>query len=270
MILALVVFPVAVIGAYSFWEVNMRGVVTNYFTLNSWADLFTDTYYFYMLLRTLQMSLIVTIIAMIVGYIPAYFLTMVSPSARGFLVLLLFLPSWISYVVRTMSWVPVLGRNGVVNGFLLEYGLIDQPLMLLYNDVAVYIGLVHFVLPIMILNIFIGLQAIDRNVLSAARTLGATGFYAFRTVTFPLALPGLAAGCLLCFILSTGAYITPMILGGPGSKFYASMLYDTIIVQLDWSIGAMLALVLTVMLIAVIYIYSRFIGLSSVLKAMRS
>lgn len=269
-IFGLIVVPILCLGVYSFWSLDDTGLMDRTTTLATWGQLLVDTYYASMFLKTLVFALGVTVISAVIGYGPAYFLVGTNPKLRGVLILLLFLPSWISYVVRTMSWIPILGKFGLVNNLLVDIGIVDAPLPLLYNGFSVYVGMVHFLLPIMILNIFIGLQTVDRNVVSAARTLGAGSAYAFVTVVFPLALPGLAAGCLLCFILSTGAYITPMILGGPGSKYFSNVVYDTIITQLDWPTGAALSLLLIAMLTLLVYIYGRVIGLSTITRAMKA
>jgi spermidine/putrescine transport system permease protein len=129
-------------------------------------------------------------------------------------------------------------------------------------------GLVHFLLPFMILNIYVSLEGIDRNLVSAARTLGCTGWQAFREVTLPLSLPGLAAGCLLTFVLAGGSYVTPLILGGPDDFLFGNLIYDTIMVELNWPMGATLSTVLLVLLGAFVVIYSRFMGLSQLYKSL--
>ncbi|SOE92656.1 spermidine/putrescine transport system permease protein [Burkholderia sp. D7] len=269
-IFALIVIPLGCLGVYSFWTLQDTGLISHAFTMSTWTQFFADAYYGSVFIKTLRLALFVTLICAIVGYPAAYFLTLVGPRARGMLIVLLFLPTWISYVVRTMSWIPVLGKTGLVNGLLIKLGLIDQPAHLLYNNVSVYMGMVHFLLPIMILNIFIGLQTVDRNLVSAARTLGATDLYVFLSVIFPLALPGLAAGSLLCFILATGAYITPMLLGGPDAKYFSNVLFETIVTQLDWPTGAALSLVLVAMLILLVYVYGRVIGLATIIRAVKT
>lgn len=269
-IAALIIFPLACLGVYSIWSLDSNGEIVPKFTLVTWQSFFADDFFSSILLKTLWLSFGATLVAAILAYGPAYFLTLVGKKWRGPLVALLFLPSWISYVVRTMSWLPVLGKTGLINSALLSMGVINAPLPLLYNQFSVYLGLVHFVLPLMILNIFIGLQTVDPNVIAAARTLGARAFFTFVTTIFPLALPGLAAGCLLSFILCLGAFITPMILGGPGSTYFSNLLYETIISQLDWPTGAMLSLIIVALLIVLVSIYGRMVGLATVMRSVKS
>jgi spermidine/putrescine transport system permease protein len=143
---------------------------------------------------------------------------------------------------------------------------VSAPLPLLYNEFSVHIGIIQYLLPLMIINIYIGLQYVDRNVVDAARTLGANPVAAFWKVTFPLALPGLSAGCLLSFILAMGAYITPMILGGPGATFYANLVYETVVQEQDWPFGAVLSLVVVFFLSAGLLLYARLAGLSRMFR----
>lgn len=266
---AFVLAPILCIGIYSFWTRLATGAVQFTFTLDNWRELFGDTFYGVILLRTLRLAAVVTLVCAALGYGPAYYITLVSPARRALLVVLLFLPSWISYIVRSMSWLPILGKEGLLNTLLLRTGVVAEPLPLLYNDFSIYVGLVQFLLPLMIVNIYIGLQAVDRKVVDAARTLGANPVQAFFAVTFPLALPGLAAGCLLTFILAMGSYITPIILGGPGTTYFANLVFDTFVSHQDWPFGATLSLVIVFFLIAGLAGYAKLAGLSAMFREIR-
>jgi spermidine/putrescine transport system permease protein len=268
-VVAFVLAPIVCIGIYSFWTRLPTGAVQFSFTLANWRELFGDSFYAWILLRTLRLAAVVTLICAIVGYGPAYYITLVSPARRALLVILLFLPSWISYIVRSMSWLPILGKEGLFNSLLMRSGAISEPLPLLYNDFSIYVGLVQFLLPLMIINIYIGLQAVDRKVVDAARTLGATPMQAFFAVTFPIALPGLAAGCLLVFILAMGAYITPIILGGAGTTYFANLVFETFISHQDWPFGATLSLVIVFFLVAGLAGYAQLAGLSTMFREIR-
>jgi spermidine/putrescine transport system permease protein len=268
-VIAFVLAPIICIGIYSFWTRLSTGAVSFTFTLDNWRELLGDPFYGWILLRTLRLAAVTTLICAVVGYGPAYYNTLVSPARRAVLVILLFLPSWISYIVRAMSWLPILGKEGLVNSLLMRIGLIGEPLPLLFNDFSIYVGLVQFLLPLMIINIYIGLQAVDRKVVDAARSLGANPVQAFFAVTFPLALPGLAAGCLLTFILSMGAYITPIILGGSGAPYYANLVFDTFVSHQDWPFGATLSLVIIFFLIAGLAGYAQLAGLSTMFREVR-
>ncbi len=265
-VIAFIVLPVLAMAVHSFWMRDPTGIVEHRFTLANWAEFFGDPFYLTILAKTGQLAAITTLICAVIGYPVAYTLILMPARYRALLILLLFLPSWISFVVRTMSWLHVLGPSGLVNLTLQRLGLIQEPLPLLYNDVSIYIGMVHYTLTYMVLNIFIGLQAVDRDLVDAARTLGAKGWQAFLEVTLPLSLPGLMAGSLLCFILAAGTYITPLILGGPGNVYFSSLIYEAVIPQLDWPFGATLAVVFILVLTAVIAAYARLAGLSTLFR----
>jgi spermidine/putrescine transport system permease protein len=128
---------------------------------------------------------------------------------------------------------------------------------------------VHFLLPFMILNIYVSIDGIDTNLADAARSLGATGWQTFREVTLPLSMPGLAAGCLLCFVLGAGTYITPMILGGPRNAMFANLVFEAIITQLNWPLGSALSLVLLIVLGAVVVAYTRYAGIGQLAKSFK-
>ena len=263
----LVIVPIGFIVVYSFWLRTATGAVSAQFTLVNWRELFGDSYYWQILGRTMVLAVSTTAICALLGYVVAYFLANTRIKRRVLLILLLMMPFWISFVIRTLSWIHVLGTTGVVNTFLQWLGVTDQPIKLLYNDVSIYMGLIHVLLPFMVLNIFVSLDSIDRNTVAAARTLGATPWQAFLDIVLPLSLPGLGAGCLLCFVLCSGTYITPLLLGGPGNFMFASLIFDSIIGQFDWPFGAVLSLLLLVLLGAVVLAYNRYMGLSQVLRS---
>ncbi|MCG8491247.1 MAG: ABC transporter permease, partial [Sneathiellales bacterium] len=144
----------------------------------------------------------------------------------------------------------------------------DEPLQLLYNEVTVVLGLVHFLLPFMILNIYVSLEDIDLNLEDAAVSLGASRWKTFLEVTLPLSLPGLAAGALLCFVLGAGTYITPVILGGPRDAMFANLVFEAIITQLDWPMGSVLSLVLIAVLGSIVLVYNRFLGMRQLMKGL--
>jgi spermidine/putrescine transport system permease protein len=263
----LVLVPLGFVLVYSFWLRTATGAVSPQFNLGNWRELFGDPYYWEILSRTLLLAVTTTAICAVIGYVVAYFLANTRIKRRMLLILLLLMPFWISFVIRTLSWIHVLGTTGVVNSMLQDLGLIDQPVKLLYNDVSIYMGLIHVLLPFMVLNIFVSLDSIDRNTVSAARTLGATPWRAFLDVVLPLSLPGLGAGCLLCFVLCSGTYITPLLLGGPGNFMFASLIYDSVIGQFDWPFGATLSILLLVLLGGVVLAYNRYMGLSQVFRS---
>jgi spermidine/putrescine transport system permease protein len=187
---------------------------------------------------------------------------------KWLLLLLLIVPFWISFTIRTFSWIHILGEQGAINVALIELGLVDQPIRMLYTEGAVIMGMVHFLLPYMVLNIYVSLEGIDRNLISAARTLGCTSWQAFKEVSLPLSLPGLLAGLLLCFVLAAGSYVTPQILGSSRDALFGNLVFDTIMDELNWPLGSTLSIVLLVLLGLISVVYSRYMGLSQIFKGL--
>ncbi|NYT39001.1 ABC transporter permease [Allopusillimonas soli] len=266
--LFLLVIPTAFVLVYSLWLGSATGMATRDWTLQNWNSLLGDPFYWAILWQTLRIALQATIVCALLGYPVAYFLVRSRIRNKSLLILMLLLPFWISYIIRTLSWINILGAQGVLNSVLMGLGVIDAPLQMLYNEAAVILGLVHYLLPFMILNIYVVLEGVDRNVEDSAASLGARPWRVFVEVTLPLSLPGLAAGALLCFVLGAGTYVTPMILGGPQNAMFAQLIYDTIIVQLDWPMGAALSILLLVLLTAIVAIYNRYVGLGQVYKSL--
>ncbi len=262
----LLIIPVCFIAVYSFWLRTASGIDAAGFHLDNWQAVLGDSFYRIILFQTLRIAAITTAVCIVMGYVPAYFIANTKMKNKGLLLLLLMLPFWVSYIIRTMSWINILGVSGAVNAAFLWLGITDEPLQMLYNEATVILGLVHFLLPFMILNIYVSLQGIDGNLTEAARSLGAGPWQAFLEVTLPLSLPGLAAGSLLCFILGAGTYITPVVLGGPRNAMFANLVYDAIITQLNWPLGAALSILLLALLGLLVAIYNRFVGIQQIAK----
>ncbi|MCZ7598844.1 MAG: ABC transporter permease [Gammaproteobacteria bacterium] len=266
-ILLLLVIPIIFIIVYSFWLRTAVGDEQVGFFLDNWKEALTDRFYRDILLATLRIAAITTIVCALLGYPAAYFIARSRTRFKTMLLLMLVLPFWISYIIRTMSWINILGVSGAFNSALLSLGVISEPIQMLYNEATVVLGPVHFLLPFMVLNVYVSLDGIDESLESAARSLGCTSWRAFLEVTLPLSLPGLAAGSLLCFVLGAGTYITPMVLGGPRDAMFANLVFEAIIVQLNWPLGSALSLVLLIVLGTLVAVYNRFIGMGQIAKS---
>ena len=263
----LLVVPVLFIVVYSFWLRTATGAELPGFHLDNWQLVFGDPFYRDILLGTLRIAAITTLFCALIGYVPAYVIAMSTTRHKTLLLLLLILPFWISYIIRTMSWINILGSSGALNTVLVGLGIVPEPVQMLYNEATVILGLVHFLLPFMVLNVYVSLDAIDRNLLDASRSLGASSLQTFREVTLPLSLPGLAAGGLLCFVLAAGTYITPLVLGGPRQAMFANLVFEAVITQLNWPLGSALSIVLLVVLGAVVMVYNRLVGLGQIARS---
>lgn len=267
-LVVLMVLPIGIMMVFTFYEFVSAGIEKEVFTTANWREFFTDSFYHMFLWKTVRVAAITAILCALLGYPPAYFIAMTRYKHKWMLLLLLIVPFWISFTIRTFSWIHILGEQGVINVLLMKSGLISEPLRMLYTEGAVIMGMIHFLLPYMILNVYVSIEGIDRNLISAARTLGCTSWQAFREVVLPLSLPGLMAGLLLCFVLAAGSYVTPEILGSTRDALFGNVIFDTIMGQLNWPMGSTLSIVLLVMLGAVAAIYSRYMGLSRIFKGL--
>ena len=212
-------------------------------TLHNYAAILTDSFYLTIIRRTLGVAAIILAISLLIGYPVAYFVALQPPRRRMLVLLLLLFPLMVSNVVRAYGWVAILGRRGVLNTSLRDFGVIDAPLDLLYTTGAVVIGLMTILLPYMVISIANTLSAMDRRYEEAAQALGAGPVRTFVHVTLPLSTPGVASGMLLVFLLTLSAYVTITLLGGPRSKLLVSMVYDSV-TAFQWPHAAALAFVL--------------------------
>ena len=261
----LLLVPLLFIVVYSFWLRTATGADVAGFHLDNWDEALTDPFYRDILLNTLKIAAITTVVCALMGYPAAYFIAR-SRANKAMLLLLLMLPFWISYIIRTMSWINILGVSGALNSALIWLGILDAPIQMLYNESTVILGLVHFLLPFMVLNVFVSVDGIDETLEHAANSLGATRWQAFTQVTLPLSLPGLAAGGLLCFVLSAGTYITPLVLGGPTDAMFANLVFEAIITQLNWPLGSALSLMLLAVLGVLVATYNHFVGMGQIAR----
>jgi putative spermidine/putrescine transport system permease protein len=210
-------------------------------------------------------SLLVTLLVLLISYPVAYYLA----THRGWrFTLVLFcivVPYFTSIIVRTYSWMVLLGRHGLVNQVLLQLGVVDQPLTLLYTKAGVLIGMVYVLLPYMVLTLFAAMKAIDPSLMRAARGLGAGGFYAFTRVYLPLSMHGVVSGSLIVFILAIGFFITPALMGGPADVMIAMLIERSVEITFDWAGAAVMSLLL---LFATLVLYSIYYRVTDVRRMM--
>jgi putrescine transport system permease protein len=226
-------------------------------TLDSFKLLLTDKLYGITYLRSVIMAASATILCLLLGFPMAYGIARSSPATRSILLLLVILPFWISFLLRVYAWMGLLNNYGVINNFLMWLGVIDEPFRIMYTDLAVYIGLVYSYLPFMILPLYATLERMDLDLIDAALDLGARPSRAFRDITWPLARPGVIAGCLLVFIPAMGEYVIPYLLGGPESLLIGRVLFDEFFVNRDWPLASSVAIVLLMLLVVPIVFLQR-------------
>ena len=221
------------------------------FTLAQVIKLATEETYHTAFVTTFRTASIATVVCALLGYPLAYLMATVQRRARTLLVAAVMIPFWTSVLARSLAWIILLGKHGVVNEWLVASGLASAPLPLLFNSLGVQIGMVHVLLPFLVLPIWSVLMRLDRALPLAARSLGASPTRAFIHVVLPLSLPGLLAGCVLVFVLAVGFYITPALLGGDRDITIASLIEMVVRDFLDWPFGAMLSLSLMALVGAV-------------------
>lgn len=197
-------------------------------------------------LNSIRYAAIVTILSLLVGYPIAYWISHYGGRRKALLLILVMLPFWTSYLIRTYSWMIILRDNGLLNTLLEAIGLIDRPLILMNTDVSVILGMTYGFLPFAILPLFVSIDRLDRNLVAAARDLYASGRAAFVNVTLPLTMPGIVAAALLTFIPAIGDFVTPDLLGGPQTTTIAKNIQELFLEGRDWPYGAALGFVLMV------------------------
>jgi putrescine transport system permease protein len=202
-------------------------------TFENYAFLFKDGYYGIIYLSSLKMAAIGTVLCLLLGYPMAYYIARQPARRRNILLLAVILPFWISFLLRVYAWIGLLNNRGVINEVLLAAGVIDQPIQMLYNDFAVYLGIVYSYLPFMILPLYANLERLDRNLLDAAADLGAKRWQGFIDVTLPLSRPGIVGGCLLVFIPAVGEFTIPALLGGADTLMIGRVLWDEFFISRD-------------------------------------
>ena len=256
-ILLLVVLPVGWLA----WQ----SVYHNGFTLENYRRIWSEDIYWRSFALTFQISVLVTVLALLLGY-PIAYAASVAPRRWGIIILaLVVLPFWTSVLVRAYAWLALLQRTGVINQLLRQLGLIDEPLALVHNSFGTIVATLHILLPFMVLPLYATMQQIPRDLMQAGASLGAGPMLTFWRIFLPLSLPGVLAGSTLVFVLALGFYITPELLGG-GRTIMISMLVSRNVELYDqWGAASAVGVVLLVAVGLIFFAVSRFIPLDRVL-----
>jgi len=237
------------------------------FSWEHYEHFFRISLYPHILLRTIRIAIYVTIICFAIGYPVAYFLGGVkNKRICNLLMICILLPFFTSILVRSYAWIVLLKTKGVINSLLLSLGLIKEPYSLLHNEFAVLLGMTHIMLPFMVLPIYSVLKNLDRNLIRAARNLGANAIKSFALITFPLSLPGVGAGVMFTFILSLGFYITPALLGGPKTLMISTLIDQQVNRLLNWDFGGAISVVLLITTIIAVIVFDKIVGLDKIYK----
>ena len=231
------------------WERGDDGGIEIIASLENYRFLLSDALYVNAYLSSLKIAAISTVFALLIGYPIAYYIARSPEPRRSILLLLVILPFWTSFLLRVYAWIGFLRREGVINNVLTWAGIIDEPLVMMQTDFAVYIGIVYTYLPFMILPLYANLVKLDGALLEAASDLGASPVTTFLTVTLPLSVPGIIAGSMLVFIPAIGEYVIPALLGGPDTLMIGRILWDEFFSARDWPVASAVAIVMLVLVV---------------------
>jgi ABC-type spermidine/putrescine transport system permease subunit I len=238
-----------------------RSLSQHEFSLAVYGELVTSPQYIKVMFTSLKIVTLTTVVTLLLAYPVAYALTVTSGWTRIAVLTLVTIPYWVDVIVRSFSWLIVLGDNGILNKMLMQIGLTGRPLPLLYNLTSVLLAMVQILLPMMIITLFGAMLRIDRRLMLAAKIHGATEFQAFRRVFFPLSLPGVYGACLLVLVIGLGFYVTPALLGSPAE----TMISQTIMIEanenLDYERASAAGFLLLLITLTIVSIYNRYFGL---------
>ena len=235
--------PLAILFRYSFNTIDPRRIMLETFSLDNYVKFFADPYYTGVLGTTLRVAAVCTVACLVMGLPLAYVLARTQSRFKNMLIMLVVLPLFVGNAVRAAGWMTLFGSKGFLNVTLMQFGVITQPLQIMYTESAVVAGIIAVNLPYMVLTLQSVIENINRNVEEAAFSLGAAPMTMFRRVLLPLSLPGILAGSILTFILGMNAYATPVLLGGPKFKMMGPLVYGQFQLN-NWPFGAAVAFVL--------------------------
>jgi putative spermidine/putrescine transport system permease protein len=235
--------PLAILLRYSFNTLDPRRIMIETFSLDNYVKFFADAYYTDIFWTTLRVAALCTIVCLVMGFPLAYVLARTQSRFKNVLIMLVVLPLFVGNAVRAAGWMTIFGSKGFLNVTLMQFGVITEPLQIMYTESAVVAGIIAVNLPYMVLTLQSVIEGINRNVEEAAFSLGAAPVTMFRRVLLPLSLPGILAGTILTFILGMNAYATPVLLGGPKFKMMGPLIYGQFQLN-NWPFGAAVAFVL--------------------------
>jgi len=257
--LTLILIPILYIFFLSFLTSDSYGGFTYDFTLNNYAEIFDGTYIL-MFLKSSGIALVVTLLALLISYPFAIFLMDKNEKTRNFLIKLVMIPFLTNSLIRTYGWIILLRKNGLINSALISAGLINSPLALMYNTLGIIIGMTYTLLPFMILPVYSAVSKVDRNLVAAAKDLGASKWKVFKEVYFPLTLSGAFNGSLMVFIPAIGYFFIADILGGGKVMIIGNLIKNQFLTARNWPFGAALSVFLLLLTFGLLKIYKKIGG----------
>ena len=226
-----------------------EGTVQLTLHLSNFIFLLSDSLYIEAYINSIRIAAISTAIALVIGYPMAYAVARAPETWRNILLMLVILPFWSSFLLRVYAWIGFMKNNGVINNILMSVGLIQEPIVMLQTDFAVYVGIVYTYLPFMILPLYANLVKLDVSLLEASADLGAKPWQTFRSITLPLSMPGVLAGSLLVFVPAIGEFVIPALLGGPGTLMIGRVLWDEYFGNRDWPVASAVAVAMLLVVV---------------------
>lgn len=259
----LLVPPAAFLLVFFLWplvRVVVRGFVDPSVGLANYSQILSSSVHRTVLWNTIETAGIVTVLCLLVAYPVSYAMAQARGTRLQLIAMFVIVPLWTSVVIRSYAWMVVFQRRGVLNDALVGLGLSSEPIRFLPGAFAVHVGMVHIMLPFMILPLVANMRAIDRSLLRAAEVMGADPFQSFLRVFLPLSLPGVSAGCALVFMMSLGFYVTPALLGGPQNMMAAVLIEQQANHLLNWGLASALSTILLIATLLIYLVYARVTG----------
>jgi spermidine/putrescine transport system permease protein len=257
--LAFFIIPVALVMLVSFFTRGQYGGVEYKVTSGNYIKLLNPLY-LRIIWNSLVISLSTTLMCLALGYPFAYFIARASKKFRPVLLLLVILPFWTNSLVRTYAWIILLRTEGIINTYLMNLHIINQPLKLLYNNASVLIGMVYMMFPFMVLPLYASIEKLEFSLLEAAKDLGARPFEAFRKITLPLTKPGIMSGCLLVFVPTLGYFFIPDLMGGSKIILVSNLIKNQFLSARNWPLGSAISVILILLMFCVIKLYLKLGG----------
>jgi putative spermidine/putrescine transport system permease protein len=248
----IVLVPIAMTVLLSFHDWGQYKGIEPIITLKNWREIATDSYFLEIFTRTFRIALMVTIISVLIGTPEAYILNRMAPPWRGLFLVIVLGPLLISVVARTLGWALLFGSTGLINVALVRLGLVGAPMQFMFSETGVVIGLVHVLVPFVVISVWASLQRLDPQIENAAVSLGASSFTVLRRIVLPQVMPGILSGAIVVFALAASAFATPAIIGGRRLKVASTLAYDEFLNTLNWPLGAAVAVLLLVALVLIV------------------
>jgi putative spermidine/putrescine transport system permease protein len=255
----IVLVPIFMTVLLSFHDWGQYKGIETIITLKNWREIATDSYFFEIFLRTFRIALLVTVISVLIGTPEAYILNRMASPWRGVFLVIVLGPLLISVVARTLGWALLFGSTGLINVALVRLGLVASPIQFMFSETGIVVGLVHVLVPFVVISVWASLQRLDPQIENAAVSLGGSNFTVLRRIVLPQVMPGILSGAIVVFALAASAFATPAIIGGRRLKVASTLAYDEFLNTLNWPLGAAVAVLLLIGLAAIIVGSNRFV-----------